>query len=63
MRVFMQIYITKVSKEIQGLDKNILKLSDVYRKVDRILWIFLVNVMTDTLLSLLYILFDTFLRI
>lgn len=63
MRVFMQIYITKVSKEIQGLDKNILKLSDVYRKVNRILWIFLVNVMTDTLLSLLYILFDTFLRI
>lgn len=63
MRVFMQIYITKVSKEIQGLDKNILKLSDVYRKVNRILWIFLVYVMTDTLLSLLYILFDTFLRI
>lgn len=63
MRVFMQIYITKVSKEIQGLDKNILKLSDVYRKVNRILWIFLVNVITDTLLSLLYILFDTFLRI
>lgn len=63
MRVFIQIYITKVSKEIQGLDKNILKLSDVYRKVNRILWIFLVNVMTDTLLSLLYILFDTFLRI
>lgn len=30
MRVFMQIYIAKVSKEIQGLDKNILKLSDVY---------------------------------
>ena len=31
----MQIYITNVSKEIQDLDKNILKLSDVYRKVDR----------------------------
>lgn len=30
MRVFMQIYITNVSKEIQDLDKNILKLSDVY---------------------------------
>lgn len=63
MRVFMQIYIAKVSKEIQGLDKNILKLSDVYRKVNRILWIFLVNVMTDASLSVLYILFDTFLRI
>lgn len=35
MRVFMQIYITNVSKEIQDLDKYILKLSDVYRKVDR----------------------------